>query len=120
MEEHSRRSVETESSEIERLRRLIVGYETRMEEIAKLTSRVHQEIDNSLTTMFGQMQLFLRENLNATAHQRVAAIEVLAARTRDSAALLCEVTQRCNGKVADDATAAGRTREGCFAGLSVD
>ena len=48
----------------ERLRQLVAEYETRINEIADLVTRVRHEINNPLTGVLGQAQLLLREELS--------------------------------------------------------
>lgn len=85
--------VETEatSEDQQRLRQLIAEYETTIDEIADLVSRVRHEINNPLTGILGQAQLLLREELNEKARKRAETIEKLARRLADTVAGLREV-----------------------------
>lgn len=82
---------QTDSSELDRLHKLIGDYEKRMDEIAELVAHVRHEINNPLTGVLGQAQLLLREELSDKARKRVQTIEELAVRLRDITAELREV-----------------------------
>jgi signal transduction histidine kinase len=75
----------------EKLRKLIEAYETRIDEVAEVITRVRHEINNPLTGVLGQAQLLLREELSDKARKRVQTIEELAVRLRDIVAQLRNV-----------------------------
>ena len=75
----------------EKLRMLVAAYETRINEIADVITRVRHEINNPLTGVLGQAQLLLREELNEKTRKRVQIIEDLAIRMRDIVAQLRHV-----------------------------
>jgi signal transduction histidine kinase len=75
----------------EKLRKLIADYETRIDEIAEVISRVRHEINNPLTGVLGQAQLLLREELDEKTRKRVQTIEELAIRLRDIVGQLRQV-----------------------------
>jgi signal transduction histidine kinase len=75
----------------EKLRALVADYQTRMDEVADLITRVRHEINNPLTGVLGQAQLLLREELNEKARKRAETIEALAIRIRDIVAQLRKV-----------------------------
>ena len=76
------------SQDSRRLRELVAKYESQMNEIADLVSRVRHEINNPLTGVLGQAQLLLREELNDKARRRAEIIEELARRMTDIVAEL--------------------------------
>lgn len=89
-----RRAEENTSAENdspEKLRALTAEYETRMDEVADLITRVRHEINNPLTGVLGQAQLLLREDLPERAKKRAETIEALAIRIRDIVAQLRQV-----------------------------
>jgi signal transduction histidine kinase len=69
-----------ETSELARLRALVVEYETKLIDAATLVARVRHEINNPLAGLLGQAQLLLREELSDKARGRVQIIEELAKR----------------------------------------
>jgi len=73
------------------LRALVAEYENKIDDVARLVSRVRHEINNPLTGVLGQAQLLLREDLNERARKRAETIEQLAIRLRDIAAELRQV-----------------------------
>ncbi|HEY3131323.1 MAG TPA: histidine kinase dimerization/phospho-acceptor domain-containing protein [Acidobacteriota bacterium] len=75
----------------EKLRKLVSQYETKIDEVADVITRVRHEINNPLTGVLGQAQLLLREELNEKTRQRVQTIEELAIRLRDIVAQLRQV-----------------------------
>jgi signal transduction histidine kinase len=75
----------------EKLRKLISQYETRIDEVADVITRVRHEINNPLTGVLGQAQLLLREDLNEKTRKRVKTIEELAIRLRDIVGQLRQV-----------------------------
>jgi len=75
----------------QKLRELIADYETRIDEVADVITRVRHEINNPLTGVLGQAQLLLREELNEKARKRVQTIEELAIRLRDIVGQLRQV-----------------------------
>jgi two-component system NtrC family sensor kinase len=75
----------------EQLRARIAGYEAQLEEVAEMVARVRHEINNPLTSVLGQAQLLLREDLSDRARKRVETIEAMAVRLRDVAAELRQV-----------------------------
>ena len=75
----------------EKLRMLVAAYETRIDEVADVITRVRHEINNPLTGVLGQAQLLLREELNEKTRKRVQIIEDLAIRMRDIVAQLRHV-----------------------------
>src|SRR2546426_9878422 len=75
----------------QQLRALIAEYEKKIDDVARLVSRVRHEINNPLTGVLGQAQLLLREDLNERARKRAETIEQLAIRLRDIAAELRQV-----------------------------
>lgn len=75
----------------EKLRKLVADYETRIDEIAEVITRVRHEINNPLTGVLGQAQLLLREELNEKTRKRVQTIEELAIRLRDIVGQLRQV-----------------------------
>jgi signal transduction histidine kinase len=75
----------------EKLRLLVAAYETRIDEVADVITRVRHEINNPLTGVLGQAQLLLREELNEKTRKRVQIIEDLAIRMRDIVAQLRHV-----------------------------
>lgn len=75
----------------EQLQKLVAEYETRINQIADLVTRVRHEINNPLTGVLGQAQLLLREELSEKARHRAATIEQLAARLTTIVAELREV-----------------------------
>ena len=79
------------SEDLERLRELVAQYESQINEIADLVSRVRHEINNPLTGVLGQAQLLLREELNDKARKRAETIESLARRLTDIVAELRQV-----------------------------
>jgi signal transduction histidine kinase len=79
------------ADEEEKLRKLIADYETRIDEVAEVITRVRHEINNPLTGVLGQAQLLLREDLNEKTRKRVLTIEELAIRLRDIVGQLRQV-----------------------------
>jgi signal transduction histidine kinase len=75
----------------EKLRALVTDYETRLNEVADLITRVRHEINNPLTGVLGQAQLLLREELDESTRRRAEKIEELAIRIRDVVAELRKV-----------------------------
>jgi len=75
----------------EKLRKLVSQYETRIDEVADVITRVRHEINNPLTGVLGQAQLLLREDLNEKTRKRVKTIEELAIRLRDIVGQLRQV-----------------------------
>jgi signal transduction histidine kinase len=75
----------------EKLRTIVAAYETRLDEVAEMITRVRHEINNPLTGVLGQAQLLLREELSDKARKRVQIIEELAVRLRDIVAQLRQV-----------------------------
>ncbi|MGI8835569.1 MAG: histidine kinase dimerization/phospho-acceptor domain-containing protein [Pyrinomonadaceae bacterium] len=75
----------------EEMNALIADYESKIDEVAELITRVRHEINNPLTGVLGQAQLLLREDLNERARKRAETIEELAVRMRDIVAQLREV-----------------------------
>jgi signal transduction histidine kinase len=82
---------EMSEKELEYLRRAVAEYEVRLTEAADLMARVRHEINNPLTGLLGQAQLLLREELSDGARRRIATIEHLATRIRDTVAELRDV-----------------------------
>ena len=88
--------------EEQELRALVAEYEKKIDDVARLVSRVRHEINNPLTGVLGQAQLLLREDLSERARKRAETIEQLAIRLRDIAAELRQVqrpmkTSQSNG-----------------------
>jgi len=81
---------ESEDAET-KLRKLVADYETRIDEVADVITRVRHEINNPLTGVLGQAQLLLREELDEKTRKRVQTIEELAIRLRDIVAQLRQV-----------------------------
>jgi len=79
------------NDEEQRLRAQVALYETRMDEVAELITRVRHEINNPLTGVLGQAQLLLREELSEKARKRAETIEELAIRMRDIVAQFRQV-----------------------------
>lgn len=77
----------TSTSE-EQLRTRLAAYEAQLDEIADMVARVRHEINNPLTSVLGQAQLLLREDLSDRARKRVETIEAMAVRLRDIVAEL--------------------------------
>jgi signal transduction histidine kinase len=75
----------------EKLRKLVADYETRIDEVAEIITRVRHEINNPLTGVLGQAQLLLREELSEKTRKRVETIEELAKRLRDIVGQLRQV-----------------------------
>ena len=75
----------------QKLRKLIADYETRIDEVADVITRVRHEINNPLTGVLGQAQLLLREELDEKTRKRVQTIEELAIRLRDIVGQLRQV-----------------------------
>ena len=75
---------------------LIADYEAKLDEVAKLITRVRHEINNPLTGVLGQAQLLLREELSERARKRAETIEELAVRLRDVVAQLRQVQRPPN------------------------
>ncbi len=73
------------------LQKLVAEYETRIDEIAELVSRVRHELNNPLTGVLGQVQLLLREELSDKVRHRAETIEQLALRLTTIVAELREV-----------------------------
>ncbi|HAF13127.1 MAG TPA: hypothetical protein DHU55_10310 [Blastocatellia bacterium] len=92
-------SAENNSTQIdvEELRALVVDYEARIDEVAKLIARVRHEINNPLAGVLGQAQLLLREELNEKARKRAQTIEELAIRLRDIVGQLRQVQRQSKG-----------------------
>jgi signal transduction histidine kinase len=88
----SEQEIQTAASrDSEELRELVANYESQIDEIADLVSRVRHEINNPLTGVLGQAQLLLREELNDKARKRAEIIEELARRMTDIVAELRQV-----------------------------
>ena len=83
--------ISLEGYDAEKIRTLVAAYETRMDEVADMITRVRHEINNPLTGVLGQAQLLLREELSDKARKRVQIIEELAVRLRDIVAQLRQV-----------------------------
>ena len=81
----------------EELNSLVATYETRLDEVADLITRVRHEINNPLTGVLGQAQLLLREDLSEKARKRAETIEELAIRIRDIVAQLRQVQKPSKG-----------------------
>ena len=81
----------------EKLRKLVAAYETRIDEVAEVISRVRHEINNPLTGVLGQAQLLLREELSEKTRKRVQTIEDLAIRLRDIVGQLRQVQKISRG-----------------------
>lgn len=96
MEKHEIHFGETGQDEVRRLRDLVIIYETRFAATAELVEYVRHGTDVELTKIFGQIQLFLHDDLNANSQHRVKKIAVLAARIRDLVGLLREVHESHN------------------------
>ena len=79
------------------LRKLIADYETRIDEVADVITRVRHEINNPLTGVLGQAQLLLREELDEKTRKRVQTIEELAIRLRDIVGQLRQVQKVSRG-----------------------
>ena|SRR2546428_13314348 len=88
-EEESQTSTDGEKEQ--EMRALIAAYEKKIDDVARLVSRVRHEINNPLTGVLGQAQLLLREDLNDKARRRAETIEQLAIRLRDIAGELRQV-----------------------------
>lgn len=80
-----------DSGSAEDLNALESSYQSKMDEVADLITRVRHEINNPLTGVLGQAQLLLREDLSETARKRAQTIEQLAIRIRDIVAQLRQV-----------------------------
>src|SRR5712691_7982360 len=80
-----------DGEEEQELRALVAEYEKKIDDVARLVSRVRHEINNPLTGVLGQAQLLLREDLNERARKRAETIEELAIRMRDIVAQLRQV-----------------------------
>lgn len=76
------------SQDVEKLKKLVSEYQSRMDEVAEIVSRVRHEINNPLTSVLGQAQLLLREELSEKARQRAETIEQLAIRLTEIVAEL--------------------------------
>ena len=85
------KSQTADGEEEQELRALVAEYEKKIDDVARLVSRVRHEINNPLTGVLGQAQLLLREDLNERARKRAETIEQLAIRLRDIAAELRQV-----------------------------
>ena len=72
-------------------------YETRFTAMMELTAYVEHGIDEALTNLFGQTQLFLSDKINNDARQRVKRIALITAHIRDIAGLLREVQPSHSG-----------------------
>ena len=81
----------SDSGSAENLNELESSYQSKMDEVAELITRVRHEINNPLTGVLGQAQLLLREDLSETARKRAETIEQLAIRIRDIVAQLRQV-----------------------------
>ena len=81
----------SDSGSAENLNQLESSYQSKMDEVAELITRVRHEINNPLTGVLGQAQLLLREDLSETARKRAETIEQLAIRIRDIVAQLRQV-----------------------------
>ena len=91
VDDASEGSTPAENAGEEKLRAMAAKYETRMDEVADLITRVRHEINNPLTGVLGQAQLLLREELSESARKRAVTIEELAIRIRDVVAQLRSV-----------------------------
>ena len=80
-----------DSVSTENVTELESSYQSKMDEVAELITRVRHEINNPLTGVLGQAQLLLREDLSETARKRAETIEQLAIRIRDIVAQLRQV-----------------------------
>ena len=96
MEGHDVYFREKEPDEVKRLRDLIVVYEARLTAIAELAEYVQHGIEAEVIKVFGQIQLFLDDDLDANLQHRVKRMAVLTARIRDTVGLLREVHQLHN------------------------
>jgi nitrogen-specific signal transduction histidine kinase len=79
------------TNELERMRRLVAEYETKLTDAAALIARVRHEINNPLAGLLGQAQLLLREELSEKARGRVLIIEELSKRIEKIVAELRDV-----------------------------
>ena len=78
-------------NEVERLRALVVEYETKLTEAAALVAHVRHEINNPLAALLGQVQLMLREDPGDKVRRRAETIEKLAIRIKEIVADLRDV-----------------------------
>ena len=70
---------------------LVLEYETKLTEAAKLVARVRHEINNPLAALLGQAQLLLREELSDKARKRGEIIESQAKRIEEIVGELREI-----------------------------
>ncbi|MBA3440283.1 MAG: hypothetical protein H0T92_10490 [Pyrinomonadaceae bacterium] len=96
MEKHEIQFGETGDDEVRRLRDLVIIYEARFAATAVLVENVRHGTDVELTKIFGQIQLFLHDDLDANAQHRVKKMAVMAAHIRDLVGLLREVHEPHN------------------------
>jgi signal transduction histidine kinase len=78
-------------NELERLRALVVDYETKLTAAAALVAHIRHEINNPLAALLGQVQLMLREDPGAKVRRRAEIIEQLAIRIKETVAELRDV-----------------------------
>ncbi len=96
MEKHEIHFGETGQDEVRRLRDLVIIYEARFAATAELFEYVRNGTDVELTKIFGQIQLFLHDDLNVNLQHRVQKMAILTARIRDLVGLLREVHESHN------------------------
>jgi signal transduction histidine kinase len=80
-----------DTDDLERLRVLVMDYETKLTDAAALVARVRHEINNPLAALLGQAQLLLREELTPKVRARVEAIEASAKRIEKTAGELRDI-----------------------------
>lgn len=80
-----------DSTEMERLRAVVLDYEKKMADASDLVARVRHEINNPLAALLGQAQLLLREELNDKLRRRAEIIERQAKRIEEIVGQLREV-----------------------------
>ena len=96
MEKHEIHFGEMGQDEVRRLRDLVIIYESRLSATAELVEYVRHGTDVELTRIFGQIQLFLHDDLNVNLQHRVKKMAVIAAHIRDLVGLLREVHESHN------------------------
>lgn len=96
MEKHEIHFGETGQDEVRRLRDLVIIYEDRFAATAELVEYVRNGADVELTDVFGQIQLFLHDDLDAVLQHRIKKMAVTTARIRDLVGLLREVHELHN------------------------
>ncbi len=69
-------------NEVDRLRALVVEYETKLTDAAALVAHIRHEINNPLAALLGQVQLMLREELNEKLRRRAETVEMLTLRIK--------------------------------------